>query len=218
MSARGSRGCEGGTTLLELLVALGIGLGVLTIVATSAAVHLRLARSVQDEAARVADLIWAARILARDLRDAGLDPSAAEIPALGEASSAGLLRLADRDADGEFEERSEEHIEYRASSASGLLRRLGRQGMSLLRDLAPGGLVFHYFDAEGRLLEGVDGVLTDDDRARVARVEVAIETRHSEVGGDYRLRVRAGAALRARIAPSAALPEAPEATPVPGAM
>ncbi len=188
-----------GTSLLELLVALGLGLGVLAIVASGMVTHLRLAREVREQAARVEDLAWVARVFARDMREAGLDPALAGLPAMGDATRSGLLRFADRDADGVLAERSGEHVAYSVSIDGRLSRHLGRQPMSILHGLVPGGTVFRFFDHEGRLIAGEASALDDEARKRIARVE--LELVGSGRGGESasRLRFRSVAALRARI-------------------
>ena len=189
---------ERGTSLLELLFSLGLGLGVLAMVASGMVTHLRLARAVRQDVGLLEDLAWANRIFVRDMREAGLDPALARIRALGHASAAGVLRYADRDADGVLADRSEEHVAYSISGEGGLLRRLGRQSMSVLHGLEPDGVAFRFFDNQGQTLPGETAELGDSERQRVARVEVELEVR-SPRGAPRPLRLRAAAALRVRI-------------------
>jgi hypothetical protein len=192
---------ETGFTLIEMLVALGLGVGVLALLSSVFALHLRLARQVQEEAQMVGDLAWAVHVISADLRDAGLDPSRAGHAAFASAGPRGFVRLADRNGDGDLDERSEETVGMVQNSGSSLLRRVGRQGASLVHDLPENGFRTIFFDAEGEVL-GTDGAeLSAAERHRVARVRFEVEVARETQSLRGRLRLRTTSALRARLAP-----------------
>ncbi|MFP6664877.1 MAG: hypothetical protein VCC00_11790 [Deltaproteobacteria bacterium] len=189
-----------GFTLVELLVALGLGLSVLALLSSVLVLHLRLARQVQAEARMVGDLAWAMRVVSADLRDAGLDPSLAGHAAFASAGPRGFVRLADRNGDGQIDERSEEMVGMVQNAGSSLLRRVGRQGMSVLQGLPDDGFRTIFFDAEGAVL-GTEGIaLSAAQRQQVARVRFEVEVAREAQSLRGRFRLQTTTALRTRLA------------------
>jgi hypothetical protein len=195
------RGHGTGFTMVELLLALGLGVGVLALVSSVLVLHLRLARRVQEESRMVGDLAWAVRVVSADLRHAGLDPSLAGQAAFASAGPRGFVRLADLDGDGRLDERSEEMVAMVQNVGGSLLRRVGRQGMSLVRDLSDDGFRTTFFDAEGAVLGATGVELSTDERLRVARVRFEIEVARDPQSLRGQLGLSTTIALRARLGP-----------------
>lgn len=195
MSAIGWMRGERGSTLVELLVASGIGLGVVLAAVQLLALHARLALQVQADLTAASGAGWALGRILDETRDAGADPSGRGVSALESAAPDHLSILRDQDGNGRIDARSAETTAFSWSERGGgrVSHRVGRQSMPLAAGVRRGGFRLRYFDRRGR--EVAPGMrLSAEDRQRVRRVE-------AEVGVEETLGTRAGEArLRGAVA------------------
>ena len=186
---------ERGTSLVELLVASGIGLGVVLAAVHLLALHARLALQVQADLTAVSGAAWALGRILDETREAGADPSDRGVSALESASPTRVVLLRDQDGNGRIDPRSAESTAFSWSERGGgrVSQRVGRQSMPLADGVRRGDFRLRYFDGRGR--EVAPGApLSAVDRQRVRRVE-------AELGVEETLGTRAGEArLRGAVA------------------
>jgi len=165
-----------GTTLLELVVASGLGLLVLgaLVAAVAAAGRVTTAIGARAEAEDTAQL--AIEAFRFDVRRAGFDPAAAGVEPVTAALAEQLALQADLDGDGTIDMGSEEVTRWLCASGPPRLSRIiGAQSLPIAAPVTRCGL--RYFDGGGvELAPGASG-LAPADRARVRRVtlDVAVE-------------------------------------------
>jgi Tfp pilus assembly protein PilW len=180
---------ERGTTIVELLA--GVTLGLLVLAATAALLIAGLAAWERAGARAEAVAAAAAALdqIARDVRVAGYDPRAAGVAGIVAAGPARLELAADLDGDGAIDAGSEERVGYRrATSSASLLRVVGAQAMPILSDLTSDGFRLRYFDGDGGELDPGD----PDALAAVRLVTIDLATR----SGPGAPPVRAGGGAR----------------------
>lgn len=192
---------ETGSTLVELLVASAIGLGVVLAAVQLLAMHAGLALRVQADLGATSGAAWALRAALSDVKRAGADPSRRGVVALKEGGSDRMTTQRDLDGDGTVDPRSEESVALAWADRNGgqVARRVGAQSMAIASGVPRGGLRLRYFDERGREVLAGAG-LDATDRARVKRVEVEISVAnqigtvvgHASVEGAASVRVREG--------------------------
>jgi Tfp pilus assembly protein PilW len=162
-------GRTAGSSLVELLAGLAIGLLVTLAAVSAVAVALRhLVRfAVRAEADDIAALALEAFTL--DVRRAGFDPRATGIDAVVEATAARLGLHADLDGDGAVDATSEEATTIACDVPGGRLSRiLGSQSLPLASGVAACTLA--YAGADGAVLLVPPGGLDAAARRRIRRV------------------------------------------------
>lgn len=192
---RGQRG----NTIVELLVATTIGLGVVLAAVQLLKTHAAIALQVQADLDANSVAAWALRSALRDVKRAGADPQRRNIEALVEATPERFATLQDLDGDGAVEPGSEESVGVAWNGRDGgrLVRRVGAQSMSVLSGVPAGGLRLLYFDERGREIPAMAG-LTESERRRVRRVEVALDVLGELGTVASRAGVRGAASVRVR--------------------
>lgn len=173
---RRSRARQRGVTLLELLVAAGVGLLVLggCVAAVATAGRLVAALGARAEAEDTAQL--AVEAFRFDLRRAGFDPAAGGIEALVAALPDQLAVHADLDGDGALDTGSEEVTRWVCATGPARLSRIiGAQSLPVAAPVTRCGL--RYVAGDGLELAPGPGGLAAADRARVRRVvlDLAVE-------------------------------------------
>jgi Tfp pilus assembly protein PilW len=169
-----------GTTLLELLVALGLGLALtLTAVAASAGALRLVARTaVRLEADDIVQLAVEAFLF--DVRRAGFDPRATGVEAVAEATPARVVLQADLDGDGLVDAGSEEVTAYACDLAGRRLSRvLGAQSLPLANDVV--GCALAYADDAGTTIPAPASGLDAATRRRVRLVTLDVALRPAGV-------------------------------------
>jgi len=170
-----------GTTLLELVVAGGLGLLVLgaLVAAVAAAARVTTAIGARAEAEDTAQL--AIEAFRFDVRRAGFDPGAAGLEPITAALAEQLALQADLDGDGAIDTGSEEVTRWLCASGPPRLSRIiGAQSLPVAAPVTRCGL--RYFDAGGiELPPGASG-LAPADRARVRRVTLDVAVQPSGGG------------------------------------
>jgi len=163
-------GCRG-TTLVELLVGMAVGLLVLgaCVAGVSSAARLVAAVGARAEAEDTAQL--AVEAFRFDVRRAGYDPTAIGIGGLATAQSDQLTLHADLDADGVLDGTSEEVTRWVCGANPPRLSRvIGAQSLPIAAPVARCGL--RYLDGAGtELVPGATG-LDAGERSRVRRVRL----------------------------------------------
>lgn len=153
-----------GFTLVELLV--GMLLGLVAAAAMTALVRVGVAawERAGAQAERALEIAAAADQLARDLRVAGYDPTAAGIVGLTVTARDRVEITADLDGDGVIDATSEERIGYRVAPTSRSLQRIvGAQTLPILAEVTAFTLAY-------RMADG--GALDPDDPATAAATRV----------------------------------------------
>ncbi len=163
-----------GFSLVELLVALGLGTLVLAIAFALLLGHARLFFRLQGEAYALAGLHWAMQQIAADLYVTGLDPQGVPLSRTLVILDKGFSRLADLDGNGVIDSRSSESVTVSYSSRGDLRRTVGRQPMALLAGLRPGGFTVRFIGASEAVPAGLEMAATEG-RER-AQVQFAIGT------------------------------------------
>jgi len=193
---------ERGSTLVEFLVAIALGLVVVGGGVQLLRTYAAMALQVQADLGATSGAGWALRTALRDVKRAGADPLRSGVAALGAASPHAITLQRDDDADGAIDPNSQESVGLRWSDGQGgrVSRSVGSQSMAIVAGVPRGGLRLRYFDGEGREIPATGGLgVTALDRVR--RVEVAIDVteRMGTVSGKASLtsaasvRVREGA-------------------------
>lgn len=189
------RGC----TLVELTVSIGIGAVVLAIGISLLIVQARIAQNVQERSELLGDVTWAIQVIADDVREAGLDPTAARLESFSFASAHDFSRNADLDEDGRIDPHSNEVVVLAPGAKQTLMRWVGRQATPLLGDLSGDGFRIEYFDHRGLRLGEPSGVLSPEERERVARLSFEIFVGRNGAPADRRLELRSAASVRSRL-------------------
>ena len=158
-----------GTTLIELVVGVGLGLLVLGAFVAAIATAGRLVAAVGGRAEAEDTAQLAVEAFRFDVRRAGFDPAAAGVEGLAAALTDQLAVQADLDADGAIDTGSEEVTRWVcAGSPPQLSRIIGAQSLPVAAPVARCGL--HYFDGDGLELPPGPGGLASTERAQVRRV------------------------------------------------
>lgn len=169
-------GCQRGSTLVELLVASVVGLGVVLAAVQMLQMHAALALRERADLGASSGAAWALRAALRDVNRSGADPEQIGLEALSRATTESMTIQRDLDADGAVTLRSEEvaGVDWTPRDGGKVQRRVGAQSMAIVSGVPEGGLRLRYYDDEGREL-GVAGELSATERARARRVGVAVE-------------------------------------------
>jgi type II secretory pathway component PulJ len=161
-------------TLLELLIGMVLGLGVLAAMSALLGASLQSWRRADAGAEAREALADALDQLDRDVRLAGYDPTGSGLAGIVDASAQSLEVEADLDGNGMVDADSEEHVTYRcARDCETLERVVGRQVMPLVSGLEPGMFRLRYFDERDREVAAADAAT----RATIRRVTVRAATR-----------------------------------------
>jgi Tfp pilus assembly protein PilW len=171
----GGRGVRG-TTLVELVVAAGLGVLVLGACVGGVAGAARVVAAVGGRAEVEDTVQLAVEAFRFDLRRTGFDPAAAGIEGLAAALSDQVTVQADLDADGAIDKGSEEVTRWVcAPSPPRLSRIIGAQSLPVAAPTTR--CRFRYLDGEGVELTPATGGLGATERARVRRValDLAVE-------------------------------------------
>jgi Tfp pilus assembly protein PilW len=184
-----------GTTLVELVVALGLALMVVLAAVSASAAVLRL---VTRTAIRLEadDLVHQAiEAFVFDVRRAGWDPRAAGVEAIAEATPSRLVLQADLDGDGAVDAGSEETTAWACDLAGRRLSRiLGAQSLPLASDVV--ACTLGYADDAGTGLSVPASGLDATARRRVRLVTLDVSLRPPGVTAPSSRSV--GVALRVR--------------------
>ena len=157
-----------GFSLLELLVALALGLAVAVAAVSAIATALRHVTRLALRA-EVDDLVaMSLEAFTLDVRRAGFDPRAAGIEAVVEATAARLRLQADLDGDGAIDATSEESTTIACDVAGGRISRIiGAQSLPLANGVTICAL--SYADETGTSVPVPPGGLDATARRRVRR-------------------------------------------------
>jgi hypothetical protein len=194
---------EGGFSLLEVLVALGLSL----VVVSAIVAFQRYQLTALGAQARQVDLQGTARsvvdLVAREVRQTGRNPKCqAAVGGLASASKGGLRLQTDLSGDGQVTDDNED-ISYQLDEASQSVVRINHaknQTDTLIEGIDINGSGFQYFDGGGNELGGSEtGGLDAGQRAKVRRARfdlVMVDTRSNR--GTLPPRVRASTNLDLR--------------------
>ncbi len=166
----------GGFTLIEILVAMLIGVGVAATVAWFGRTQFL---AMEDQVAQL-DIQTSTRaivdVFARDVRRAGMDPTCAKnVTAVVDASPTALRFQADLNSNGAVDAASEDLL-YRLVDGVRVERGQGTTVEPLLEDVDLSGSRIRYFDAAGfELLASAS--LTAAQRALIRRVRLELDVR-----------------------------------------
>ena len=188
---------EHGASLVEVLVSLSF-LGLLaTDMHQFGRAMLRGIRVLEstceaEEAARIGS-----GMIVHDLRSAGYGASASLGNGLRFAATDAVEVGADLNADGDTDD-AQEVVGYRLDRDRHLLMRvMAGVAQPMLTDLGSEGLQLAYYAADGSTLSGPGGVLDDDSRRRVRRIDIiiAIEAAHPDPAYPTPIRARQTASV-----------------------
>jgi len=182
-----------GFSLIELVVALGIGLalGVGGMAAIATALRHLAGVALRAEADDLAHL--ALETFTLDVRRAGYDPRAVGVEALVEATPTRLGLAADLDGDGAVDAASEERTTLVCDVPGGRLSRiLGTQSLPLANRIT--ACAFGYADANGLALVPPPAGLDAAARRRVRRATIDVAL--APAAGAASSATRASVALR----------------------
>ncbi len=190
---------ESGVTIVELIVASVVGMGVVLAAVQLLRVHAHLALDSQAALGASSGAAWALRATLEDVKRSGVDPTGSGIEALSGTRPTWIETRRDLDGDGRIDDRSAEVVGlgWSARGDGSVARRVGAQSMSIVSRVPPGGLRLRYYDVDGREID-VSGGVDREARARIRRVEMELDVEHSlgQVAG--RASYAGGASVRVR--------------------
>jgi Tfp pilus assembly protein PilW len=158
-----------GTTVLELVVASGLGLLGLGALVAAVAVAARVTTAIGARAEAEDTAQLAIEAFRFDVRRAGFDPAAVGVEPVTAALADQLALQADLDGDGTIDAGSEELTRWLCATGPPRLSRvIGAQSLPIAGPMTRCGL--RYFDAGGIELAPGPGGLAPADRVRVRRV------------------------------------------------
>lgn len=191
--------CEAGTTIVELLVASLVGLGVVAAAVQLLRTHAHVALRTQAALGASSGAAWALRVALEDVKRAGADPAERDLEAVAGAASTWIATLRDLDGDGRIDDRSAESVgvAWSESGAGSVARRVGAQSMAIVSRVPRGGLRLRYYDADGREL-AIGGGLGREARGRIRRVEMEVDVRQTVGTIEGRASYAGGASVRVR--------------------
>ncbi len=180
MTALGLNKRNRGFTLIELMVAMTLGLFVLWVV-LKIGIGQNRANAVQQQVVYAQQNVRAAMdLMARDIRGAGYDPKNSGLTPIPSASASSIQVRADLDADGGTGGTSEDVTYGEVVDPDDATKRcLTRQGQPIVYNVDPGSLQFNYGFADGGT--GIpDDTDTDDtndlDDIRRVSIRLAVQT------------------------------------------
>ena len=130
--------------------------------------------------------------ISRDLREAGYGSPDGLEHAVAIARWDAITIVRDFDGDGETDGPNE-RVGYSFNADKRALMRTTGKGspQPMVSDLAPNGLVFGYFDADGVSIPVEEGGLDSADRDRIRRVDVRVAIKIPHPDPAYRTPIRA---------------------------
>ena len=175
-----------GFTLIELIVAMVLGLVVLAAV-LNIFVSQNRTNAVQQEVAYAQQNVRAAMdIIAREIRGAGYDPQNNGFDAIQTATSNTIRVLSNLSGDDEAGNPNDanEDVTYTIDDTN---RRITRMGNPMIEDVVPNSLQFTYFKADGTSF--VPANQTDRNDIRAVAIEFQGHTQNEDPGltGGYDL-------------------------------
>ncbi len=202
MSARGivrRASSEAGTTIVELLIASLVGLGVVAAAVQLLRTHADVALRTQAALGASSGAAWALRVALEDVKRAGADPAGRDLEAVAAAGSTWIATLRDLDGDGRIDDRSAESVgvAWSERGTGSVARRVGAQSMAIVSRVPRGGLRLRYYDADGREL-AIGGGLDRVARRRIRRVEMEVDVRQTVGTIEGRASYAGGASVRVR--------------------
>ncbi len=181
-----------GLTLVELLIALVIGLLVLTAV-LNIFVSQNRTNAVQQEVAYAQQNVRAAMdLMAREIRSAGYDPTDSGLTPIPTATATSIQVRADfvNGGDGDTGETGEDVTYSEVTDANGtyLVRNDTANSDRIVYDVVPGSLQFTYYQS-GSSTAFSPATQSDRDDIRVVAVQFQVHTENEEPGytGGYDL-------------------------------
>jgi hypothetical protein len=175
-------GASAGSSLVELMIST-MFITVLMAMSYTFARAAFLSVKAQDAKSDAQELLlMATDLLTRDLRLAGFSASGQPLEAVRAATRERVEVAADFDGDGATDDPNE-LIAYSYSAEKHELVRAtgGASPQPLVPNVPPGGLQFTFFDANGSEIPG-DGALATEQRRRIHRIDVVLQTELSNTG------------------------------------
>jgi prepilin-type N-terminal cleavage/methylation domain-containing protein len=190
-----------GFTLVELLVAMTLGLVVLAAILNIFASQNRTS-AVQQEVAYAQQNVRAAMdLIVREIRNAGYDPEDNGFSAIPQATSTLIqVRIDYRGdnpgdpPDGDFGDANED-VTYTIDNAN---HELERNGTVMIKDVVPDSLQFTYFRANGSSFDPADQNDRDDIRMVAIQFQVHTENEDRDYSGGYDLYPSSSGTCRVR--------------------
>ncbi len=162
------------TLFVSILMAMSYGF----VRAAFQNVRMQEAKSDAQEVA-----LMAIDLMTRELRLAGFSATAQPLIAIRAADPQGIQVAADFDGDGQSDGANELVTYSYNEGRQQLVRGTGNASpQPLVRNIAPGGVSFAYFDAAGSAIDAAGG-MSLDDRRRIRRIDVRLRTEVSDGEG-----------------------------------
>ncbi len=121
-------------------------------------------------------VLMAIDLMSREIRLAGFSAGAQPLVAIRAADPQRVQVATDFDGDGQSDGANELVTYSYNESKQQLVRATGNASpQPLVRNVAPGGVTFSYFDAAGAAIDAAGG-MSLDDRRRVRRIDVTLRT------------------------------------------
>jgi len=177
-----SKNRESGFTLVELLIAMTIGLIILTALSST----FLMQRKIYDVQEQIVEMVQTARaamdMMTREIRMAGYDPTGAGGFDGITYNSSQLQILADLDENGSTTD-SNENITYKYYNNSEYPYQIKRKtGDGYFQPFAENieSFTFDYLEADG-----VTEVITSDDNNKIRQINITITARTTKADADY---------------------------------
>ncbi len=186
-----------GFTLVELLVAMTMGLVVLAAV-LQIFVSQNRTSAVQQEVLYAQQNVRAAMdLMVRETRNAGYDPQDNGFNAIQTATSDSIRVLSNLSGDDEAgnPDDANEDVTYTIDNAN---RELERNGTVMIKDVVPNSLQFTYYKADGSSFVPADQNDRDDIRVVAIQFQVHTENEDHDYSGGYDLYPSSGGTCRVR--------------------
>jgi hypothetical protein len=167
---------QSGSSLIELLTSL-VFLSILTGMTYSFARAALISARVQEVKSEAQEVtVMALDMLLRDVRMAGFSAAGQPFSGVGAAGPDHVAVAADLNGDGDTAD-SDELIAYSYDAPAHALMRAtgGTSPQPFVYHVAPDGVRFAFFDAQGHGLTAVGGELTPADRRRIHRIDVQLQ-------------------------------------------
>jgi type IV pilus assembly protein PilW len=186
-----------GLTLIELLVAMMMGLIVLAAVLQLFASQNRTS-AVQQEVAYAQQNVRAAMdLMVREIRNAGYDPEDNGFDVIKTAASDSIRILSNISGDDEAGDPDDanEDVTYTIDNTN---HELERNGIVMVDNVVPNSLQFTYYKADGTSFVPADQTDRDDIRMVGVRFQVHTENEHRDHTGGYDLHASSAGTCRVR--------------------
>ncbi len=190
-----------GFTLVELLVAMAMGLVVLGAV-LNIFIHQNQTNAVQQEVVYAQQNVRSAMdLMARDIRSAGYDPAypPSGLVAVPAATSTSIQIRADLNGDGDTSDTSED-VTYAllVDDTDASRRCLGRGGTRIVYYVVPNSLWFTYYKADASTFVPASQADRDDIRAVGIQFHVHTENEDANYTGGYDINASGSGTCRLR--------------------